>query len=346
VQALWLNYLGERSASSHKDVEYHLGLATPYLLPVTSKIQEGLAPQLRILNMESYVVQMSQARIMGVSQDWINKVTKANPSRHQLFMVRKVDSPPAGVTPDPNTSFQEADIILTLDDQLITRVSELDVMYEKEYLDALVVRNGEEVRIRVPTVPTEDIETDRALVFCGAVLQKPHHAVRQQISKVHSEIYVSARVSFDIDYPYASNANTFVQSRGSPAYHYGLAPTNFLTAVNSVSTPDLDSFIREVSKIPDNEYFRIRAVTFDNVPWVVTMKKNDHYVSPFYNVDNIERKTNSFLTFLPVPHVRVCQGSHQHSWLAHHLPRNQDWYRSRRCEPEPRCYGRGCGRRQ
>ncbi|KAJ5996010.1 hypothetical protein N7522_007670 [Penicillium canescens] len=259
VQALWLNYLGERSASSHKDIEYHLGLATPYLLPVTEKIQQGVTPKLRILNMESYVVQMSQARIMGVSQDWINKVTEANPSRHQLFMVRKVDSPPAAVTPDPTTSFQEADIILTLDGQLITRVSELDVMYEKDVLDAVVVRNGEEVSIRVPTVHTEDIETDRALVFCGAVLQKPHHAVRQQISKVHSEIYVSAR------------------SRGSPAYHYGLAPTNFLTAVNSVSTPDLDSFIREVRKIPDNEYFRIRAVTFDNVPWVVTMKKNDHY---------------------------------------------------------------------
>jgi hypothetical protein len=77
------------------------------------------------------------------------------------------------------------------------------------------------------------------------------------------------------------NAANTIQSRGSPAYHYGLAPTNFLTAVNSVSTPDLDSFIREVRKIPDNEYFRIRAVTFDNVPWVVTMKKNDHYVSPF-----------------------------------------------------------------
>jgi hypothetical protein len=198
VQALWLNYLGERSASSHKDIEYHLGLATPYLLPVTEKIQQGVTPKLRILNMESYVVQMSQARIMGVSQDWINKVTEANPSRHQLFMVRKVDSPPAAVTPDPTTSFQEADIILTLDGQLITRVSELDVMYEKDVLDAVVVRNGEEVSIRVPTVPTEDIETDRALVFCGAVLQKPHHAVRQQISKVHSEIYVSARVCFNL----------------------------------------------------------------------------------------------------------------------------------------------------
>ncbi|KAJ5769601.1 Pro-apoptotic serine protease [Penicillium odoratum] len=257
VQALWLNYLGERTPSSHKDVEYHLGFATPSLLPVTSKVQQGLTPKLRILNMESYVVQMSQARIMGVSEEWIQKVAQANPSRHQLFMVRKVDCPTADLT--PTDSFQEADIILTLDGQLITRVSELDVMYEKEVLEALIVRNGQEMRIRVPTVPTEDLETDRAVVFCGAVLQRPHHAVRQQISKLHSEVYVSAR------------------SRGSPAYHYGLAPTNFITAVNDTPTPNLDLFVKEVCKIPDNTYFRLRAVTFDNVPWVVTMKKNDHY---------------------------------------------------------------------
>ena len=32
-----------------------------------------------------------------------------------------------------------------------------------------------------------------------------------------------------------------------------------------------------VNKIPDNTYFRLRVVTFDNVPWVATMKKNEHY---------------------------------------------------------------------
>ncbi|RDH26310.1 PDZ-like domain-domain-containing protein [Aspergillus welwitschiae] len=132
-------------------------------------------------------------------------------------------------------------------------------MYEKDMLQALIVRNGQEMRIQVPTVPTEDLETDHVVVFCGAVLQKPHHAVRQQISKLHSEVYVSAR------------------SRGSPSYQYGLAPTNFITAVNGIPTPNLDRFSEEVNKIPDNTYFRLRAVTFDNVPWVVTMKKNDYY---------------------------------------------------------------------
>jgi pro-apoptotic serine protease NMA111 len=196
VQALWLNYLGERTPSSHKDVEYHLGLATPSLLPITNKIQAGEIPKLRILDMESYVIQMSQARIMGVTEDWISKVAAANPSRHQLFMVRKLDSPPPSSTHHGETdSLKEGDIILTLNGKLITRVAEFDIMYANQVLDALIVRNGQEMHVRVRTVPTEDLETDRAVMFCGAVLQKPHHAVRQQISKLHSEIYISARVS-------------------------------------------------------------------------------------------------------------------------------------------------------
>ena len=265
VQALWLNYLGERAPGSHKDVEYHLGLATPTLLPILSLVSQGVKPKLNILNMESYVIQMSQARIMGVSEEWIKKVAQANPARHQLFMVRKIDCAPVS-GPGDVQALQEGDIILTLNDKLITKVSEFDIMYDQESLNALIIRNGKEMRIKVGTVPTEDLETSRAVIFCGAVLQKPHHAVRQQISKLHSDIYVSAR------------------SRGSPAYQYGLAPTNFITHVNGVRTPNLDAFVKEVSKIEDNTYFRLRAMTFDNVPWVVTMKKNDHYVSSSHDL--------------------------------------------------------------
>ncbi len=257
VEALWLNYLGERSHSSQKDVEYHLGLSAPTLLPIISQIRNDITPQLRILNIETNTVQMSQARIIGVSEAWISRVAAANPSRHQLFMIRKIDCPP---TPGPDgQTLREGDILLTLNDHLITRVSELDIMYDHDALTALVVRNGTEVALTVPTIPTADLETSRAVIFCGAVLHRPHHAVRQQISKLHSEVYVSAR------------------TRGSPSYQYGLAPTNFITAVNDVPTPTLTEFLCEVTKVEDNTYFRLRVVTFDNVPWVATMKKCEHY---------------------------------------------------------------------
>ena len=252
VQALWLTYLGERTGHGGKDIEYHLGLATPPLLPVIEEVKSGNKPDLRILNLEVQTVQMSQARIMGVSEEWIDRVEQDDPERHQLFMVRKVD---AGNT----NGLIEGDVILTLNDKLITRVADLDIMYYNSTLKAAIIRKQQQMLLDIPTVPTSELETDRVVVFCGAVLQPPHHAVRQQISKIHSDIYVSARM------------------RGSPSYMYGVAPTNFIMAVNGTPTQDLESFIRETSKIPDNTYFRLKVMTFDNMPWVATMKKNEHY---------------------------------------------------------------------
>ncbi len=160
-------------------------------------------------------------------------------------MVRKVEC-------GHDQTLQEGDVILTLNGKLITRVSEFDIMYDHEVLDAVIVRNCQEMNIKVPTVPTEDLETDRAVIFCGAVLHRPHHAVRQQISKLHSEVYVSAR------------------TRGSPAYQYGLPPTNFITAVDDVKTPDIASFVREVNKIPDNtcKHFPTRIVVYLSANWL------------------------------------------------------------------------------
>ena len=252
VQALWLTYLGERTGHGGKDIEYHLGFATPALLPVIDEVRSGIKPNLRIWNFEMQTVQMSQCRIMGVDESWIDRVEQKDPGRHQLFMVRKVDAGNVG-------GLNEGDIILTLNSNLITRVEDLDIMYYHETLKAVIVRKQEQLELDVPTVPTSVLETDRVVVFCGAVLQRPHHAVRQQISKVHSDIYVSARM------------------RGSPSYMYGLAPTNFIMAVNGTPTPDLAAFIRETSKIPDNAYFRLKVMTFDNMPWVATMKKSEHY---------------------------------------------------------------------
>ncbi|KAK3996179.1 trypsin-like cysteine/serine peptidase domain-containing protein [Cladorrhinum sp. PSN332] len=257
VQALWLTYLGERNPSTHRDEEYHLGLATPTLLPVVKQIQEGIVPKLRMLSVEFRAIQMSQARLMGVSEEWIQKVSVVNTAHHQLFMVTKRTFEREETGKD--AALLEGDILLTLEDKMITRISDLDVMYSRDYLDAKIVRGCKELSLRLDTVKADDVETDRAISFCGAILHRPHHAVRQQISKLFSEVYVSAR------------------TRGSPAYQYGLAPTNFITHVNGKPTPDMQSFLEEVVKIPDNTYFRMRAMTFDSVPWVVTMKKNEHY---------------------------------------------------------------------
>ena len=47
--------------------------------------------------------------------------------------------------------------------------------------------------------------------------------------------------------------------------------------MNNKSTPDLNTFLNEVSKISGKEYFRLGGMTFNNAPWLITMKKDRHY---------------------------------------------------------------------
>jgi pro-apoptotic serine protease NMA111 len=92
VQALWLTYLGERNSHSGKDKEYHLGLATPIILPVLQQIQKGIQPKLRILNVEMHTIQMSQARIMGVEEEWIERVEREDLAISYLWCRRSTQA--------------------------------------------------------------------------------------------------------------------------------------------------------------------------------------------------------------------------------------------------------------
>ena len=85
-------------------------------------------------------------------------------------------------------------MLLSLNGKTITRVSDLDVMYDQEVLDTVIIREGKEMQLDVPTASTADLETDHVVIFCGALLHRPHFAVRQQVGKIHSEVYVSGRV--------------------------------------------------------------------------------------------------------------------------------------------------------
>ncbi|KAJ9069991.1 hypothetical protein DSO57_1013095 [Entomophthora muscae] len=51
----------------------------------------------------------------------------------------------------------------------------------------------------------------------------------------------------------------------------------WITAINDIPTPDLDAFLAAVKDLPDNTYVRVRIITFDNIPSVLSIKTNRHY---------------------------------------------------------------------
>ena len=189
IEALWMLYEGPY-LSRH-------GVATPTLLPVISQVRNGIIPDLHILNVEIETVEISQVRIMGVSEKWIEQV------RHQLFMIRKIACADAGVC--ESESLLEGDIILTLDGELITRVSELDIKNNNGTLDALIFRNGQEMRLTVPTIPTKKLQITQAILsvvpFSRAHIMPYYNRYRSYILGSTSRLAQMARrqISISLD---------------------------------------------------------------------------------------------------------------------------------------------------
>ncbi|KAJ5011814.1 Pro-apoptotic serine protease [Colletotrichum sp. SAR 10_99] len=252
-QGVFVSGVAGASSFFHKHMFYNMGLATPALLPVVSQVREGIIPSLRMLPVQFSSIGLDKAKPRGLSDDWIGKITRANKTR--LFMVsrRTVERN------QQKTPLLEGDLLLTLNGRLVVEVFDLNDMYSHETLDVVVIREGREHRLKVNTVTTDDAETDHAISFCGAILQRPYLAVRQQLSELHSDVYI-----------------TF-NDLGSPADHFRLKPTDFITHINGHPTPNLKAFSEIIKKIPDNTYFRLKVVTSNNVRKVVTMKKNEHY---------------------------------------------------------------------
>lgn len=253
VQGLWLSYLGERNASG-RDNEYHLGLHISTIMPILQPMQEGLYPKLRNLNIEVMPVQMAQARHMGLTDEWVKKVEEANPARHHIFMVRRTETGSVSAS-----ILQELDLILSINGKVITRMYEMDVQYDATELEMVVLRKKAEVKVTVPTEAVDGSGTSRLVIWAGAMMHEPHKAVLQQSKTLPSRVYVSAR------------------SKGSPSYMYGMVPTMWVTHINGTPTPDLDALLKAVKQCPDNSYVRVKTMSFDMIPTVLSIKTNMHY---------------------------------------------------------------------
>lgn len=256
VEALWLQYTGG-------DSFYTFGMATPTLALIVNQIREGITPKIRILDTELSAIRMYQARLLGVPQQWIDHIMEASPSHTDLLIVRKTSLPLDAE--HGSHSLLEDDIILTIEEKLITRPRDLDLFHDRETLEVRVVRDGKEMVIQVGTVSNEDWCTDYILEFCGATLHQPHRDVRQDMSRLHSKIYISSTL------------------RGSPSDFYQFDVGSFITAINDKRVETLEDLKAEALKIPDNTYFRIvlTSLATDTQPWVTTAKKNEHYF-PMY----------------------------------------------------------------
>ncbi|CUS22310.1 LAQU0S05e02498g1_1 [Lachancea quebecensis] len=256
VRALWLSFLGE--IQDGKEKVYLMGLDMADLKSVIDLLKEGKKPRINIVDAGFGSISVAQARIRGVPEEWISRMEQESDNRLQFMNVTRVSFT------DEKDKLYPGDVILCVGGKLVKEMRDLDGIVtsgeganEEQILEFKLVRNGKIMDLSVKT--REINETSHFAIFAGCILQAPHHAVLQAMMDIPSSVYCTFR------------------GQSSPATQYGIAATNFITHINEIETPDLDTFVKVVKTIPDNTYCKIRLVTFDNVPFAISLKTNYHY---------------------------------------------------------------------
>lgn len=262
VGALWLVFQGPPSTKPdpHGSLWAKHGLQAYQIRDVVERYRTGSLRTPRFLDFETQHHSITSARKHGVQEHWLRQIAKAN-SRHLVYAVKKLSCRPARDKNSGDYQLRETDMVITLNEKLVTDLSVFGELYYSDNITATVVRDGKEMTLSIPTTSTEHLETSQAVLFCGALIQQPHYAVRQLMSSLPSEVYVCTRYL------------------GTPAKLFNLPAIHFITHINDTETPDLDTFVKVASEIPDNTFFRLRTVSEKLIPSVTTIKKFDYYVS-------------------------------------------------------------------
>lgn len=257
IRAFWLTYLGETNRDLTADKTYRMGLDVNDVTHIINQLSNNQIPNhLRIVDAEFAAMSILQGRTRGVTQEWITKFEQACDDDISFLEVDRAVALPLNMPPIP---LNTGDIVLSVNGKLVKEMRDLSVMYDSDTLNFKVVRHKKEIDIVVPTLDTNILNTQRVIFWCGAIIQAPHHGVRQQMEKIPSDVYITGR------------------THGGPAQQYGLIPISFITHINDQETKDVTTFMETISGIPDNTYIKIRLVSFDNIPLAISIKTNYHY---------------------------------------------------------------------
>jgi S1-C subfamily serine protease len=204
---------------------------------------------------------LAAARRLGLNDEWLKKLELASPNQRQvLSIVRLVGGSPAV------GRLKQGDILLAIDNKVVTRFREVELaVADKPEVNVTVWRDGEEKQVPLSTGALTGGDLDRIVMWAGATLQAPHRAMLAQRGIPPEGVYVG------------------YFAYGSPATRYGLFPGRRIVEVDGIPTPNLDEFLKVVSGRPDRSAIRLRTITWNNAPEVITLKLDRHYW-PTYEV--------------------------------------------------------------
>ncbi len=250
VLALWSTFGFE---SGRDMAQESRGVPIGVVADMVSRAEEGRA--LHSLEAELAPQPLAGARRLGLGDSWVRRLEAANPAERQVLAVtRLVGGSPAAA------SMQQGDLLLTVDGHVVTRFSDVEHEVADRAQVAIEVWRGDAVqKLDVDTVALSGDDLDRVVEWAGATLQAPHRALLAQRGVSPGGVYVATYVF------------------GSPATRYGLYPGRRIVEVDGTPTPDLDAFLKVVTGRADHTSLRLKTLSWNNAPEVITLKLDKQY---------------------------------------------------------------------
>jgi S1-C subfamily serine protease len=250
VQALWSSFAFE---GGRETVQGSRAVAIDLVVEMLDHVR-AIAP-LYTLDVELNLQPLTSARKLGLSDEWLRKLEQRDPQGRQVLSVARMTGGSAATK-----LLQQGDLVLAVDGVAVTRFRDVErAVVDRQTAAVTVWRGKGEQTIQVPTTALSGNDVERIVQWAGATLQAPHRAMSAQRGIVPEGVYVA------------------FFAYGSPATRYRLFPGRRIVEVDGQATPDLDAFLKVVAGRPDRSSLRLRTLTWNNAPEVITLKLDRHY---------------------------------------------------------------------
>ena len=250
VRGLWASFASD---NGRELVQENRGVSSDLVAETLDIVRQGRS--LHSLEAEFTPQSLASARRLGLSDAWVLRIERANPSAREVLGVARLV---AGT--DAARVLQPGDLLLAIDDKPVTQFRDVErAVANKEVVTATIWRADGEKSLMVKTSALSGSDVERMLQWAGATLQAPHRAISAQRGIPPEGVYI-AYFQF-----------------GSPAARYGLVPGRRIVEVDGQPTPDLDVFLRQVSGRPDRSSLRVKTLGWNGAAEVITLKLDRHY---------------------------------------------------------------------
>jgi len=250
VQALWSSFPME---GGRETVQVNRGVSIELIAEMQDHVRTGRP--LYTLDVEMNARSLSDARRLGLPDSWLRHLENKNPEARQVLGIARITGGASA-----GRVLRQGDLILAIEGAPVAVFRDVErAVADRPAVAVTLWRGREELTVQVSTTALTGRDFDRVVQWAGATLHAPHRAMSSQRGVVPEGVYVAM---------YAS---------GSPATRYRLFPGRRIVEVDGQPTPDLDAFLKVVAGRPDRSSLRLRTVSWNNVPEVITLKLDRHY---------------------------------------------------------------------